>query len=211
MSWDGILFYCCRAARFAATVTAVWAAWRVWQVRAKRRTPSGKRFALQALFVFYLAAVVEIIALRGGRPAMRSPVQLIPLGTMGPLAAEFVSVCLRRYQTNFLTLSGVLEAAWPLVYNVVGNLVWFVPLGLLGPMMTPRLRGAKQALLASAQLSALLELTQMLLGTGAADVDDILLNALGGLLGWALWAGWHKLTRRRTFHTFNKQKPKAGC
>jgi len=207
---NGILYYCCRAARFAAAVTAVWAAWRVWQVCRGRRAPAGRRFALQALFVFYLAALVEIIALRGGQPAMRSPVQLLPFGTVGPLAAECFATCLQRYRTNFLTLSGVLEAAWPLVYNVVGNLVWFVPLGLLGPAVSHRLRTGRQALLAAAQLSALLELTQLLLGTGAADVDDIWLNALGGLLGWLVWAVWHRLTRAAKFHKFNNTQNSAG-
>ena len=64
---------------------------------------------------------------------------------------------------------------------MVGNLIWFVPLGV-------RLRRKKAlvSLLAGAGASVCIELMQYLLMTGVTDVDDVLLNALGARLGWAL-------------------------
>ena len=62
--------------------------------------------------MFYLAALAEIIALRFGRPAARVAPQLVPLRT---------------------TLEQWRAGAWPFVYHVVGNLTWFMPLGLLCP------------------------------------------------------------------------------
>ena len=45
---------------------------------------------------------------------------------------------------------------------------------------------AMVALLAGAGTSVCIELMQYLLMTGVTDVDDVLLNALGALLGWSL-------------------------
>ena len=114
--------------------------------------------------MFYLAALVEIIALRFGRPAARVAPQLVPLRT---------------------TLEQWRAGAWPFVYHVVGNLTWFMPLGLLLPMLRPSARW-RQALLVGAGLSLLVEGYQFLFGTGAPDVDDVFLNALGTLLGYGL-------------------------
>lgn len=113
----------------------------------------------------YLAAVTEIIALRFGEPSVRRTLQLIPLART--------------------TLSALKQGAWPFLYHVLGNIVWFVPLGLLLPAMKPRLRPG-QIVLAGALLSTVLESLQWLLASGMTDIDDVLLNALGAACGDAL-------------------------
>ena len=146
---------------FALGCAALWALLRQAILRGKRR---ARREALYALTVFYLAALVEIIALRFGRPAARVAPQLVPLRT---------------------TLEQWRAGAWPFVYHAAGNLVWFLPLGLFLPMLRPNARW-RQTLLVGAGLSLLVEGYQFLFGTGAPDVDDVFLNALGTLLGYGL-------------------------
>ena len=161
MSFGGIWELLRPALLFALGCAALWALLRQAILRGKRR---ARREALYALTVFYLAALVEIIALRFGRPAARVAPQLVPLRT---------------------TLEQWRAGAWPFVYHVVGNLTWFMPLGLFLPMLRPSARWW-QALLLGAGLSFLVEGYQWLFGTGTPDVDDVLLNALGALLGYGL-------------------------
>ena len=73
--------------------------------------------------------------------------------------------------------------AWPFIYHAIGNAAWFTPLGALLALRRPR-RPAWIALAAGAALSLTVECAQLLLGTGIPDVDDVLYNALGALLGW---------------------------
>lgn len=167
MSLAGIWELLRPALLFALGCAALWTLLRRAILRGKRR---ARREALYALTVFYLAALAEIIALRFGRPAARVAPQPIPLRT---------------------TLEQWRAGAWPFVYHVVGNLTWFMPLGLLLPMLRPSARWW-QALLLGAGLSFLVEGYQWLFGTGTPDVDDVLLNALGALLGYGLW----RLVRR---------------
>ena len=67
--------------------------------------------------------------------------------------------------------------------NLVGNVVMFVPVGLLLPLAT-RLRFGG-AVAACAGLSVLVECVQLTTGR-SLDVDDVLLNTLGGGVGAAL-------------------------
>lgn len=179
MSLQGIAFYCARAAAFAALVAGLWY---LWQRRFGRPLPRRK-LGLRLVFVFYLAALVEITAIRSGagllfwrQPHSWATVQLIPL-----------------YTTRLEWRAGL----WPFCYHVLGNLGWFVPLGLLGPMVSRRLRSPVWTVAAGALLSAGIEACQWLFASGATDVDDFLLNTAGALLGWCAWRVWQMLRAER--------------
>ncbi len=70
--------------------------------------------------------------------------------------------------------------------NLVGNVVAFVPFGFLLPAMWPK--GEKHHPLAvgivTMTFSVVVEVLQFLTRSGSADVDDVILNTLGGLLGY---------------------------
>jgi glycopeptide antibiotics resistance protein len=70
--------------------------------------------------------------------------------------------------------------------NIAGNLLAFIPLGFLWPFCFPRCARAWNILCAAVLLSLLVEIIQYLTGMGSLDVDDVLLNIFGGLLGWLL-------------------------
>jgi glycopeptide antibiotics resistance protein len=76
---------------------------------------------------------------------------------------------------------------WPMVVNIVGNLAAFVPLGFLWPLLrTGKTRAGEVACLAAA-VSLVIEVLQLGLGHRVADVDDVVLNALGGLIGFGAY------------------------
>lgn len=79
------------------------------------------------------------------------------------------------------------------VTNLLGNLLAFLPLGLFLPLLFRRQRRFWLFLLTAALCIAFVELLQLLSRRGALDVDDLLLNLPGAILGWLLW----KLARRR--------------
>lgn len=66
--------------------------------------------------------------------------------------------------------------------NVVGNILIFVPLGLYLPLLKKDKR-LKNNLLIIFIVSLFVEVIQGILGIGASDIDDIILNCLGGLVG----------------------------
>ncbi|MFD9445582.1 VanZ family protein [Streptomyces sp. NPDC060006] len=96
------------------------------------------------------------------------------------------------------------------VKQLGGNIVLGIPFGVLLPVLIPRARGLLRVAAATAAVMLLVELVQGALITGRAfDIDDVLLNTTGALLGYLLigrrlgravhprrhhW--WHRFTGR---------------
>ncbi|MFE5486322.1 VanZ family protein [Streptomyces sp. NPDC056527] len=73
------------------------------------------------------------------------------------------------------------------VKQLGGNILLGVPFGLLLPVVSPRTRGFVRIALLTVATMLLVELIQGALVTGRAfDIDDVLLNTTGALLGYAL-------------------------
>jgi len=72
------------------------------------------------------------------------------------------------------------------VGQMVGNLLLLVPLGLLGPIVLPWMDRWVRVLVASLALSAAIELAQLWVPDRSAEVDDVLLNVLGAIFGYAI-------------------------
>lgn len=72
--------------------------------------------------------------------------------------------------------------------NIGGNILMFVPAGLLLPLLFTRLRSLGALALRAAVISAVIELTQVFTRARAIDVDDVILNVLGAMIGYVLFA-----------------------
>ena len=71
-------------------------------------------------------------------------------------------------------------------YNLVGNVLIFVPAGFFIPVLWKNKRGFIFTMCVTFQMSLLVEVLQLVLRVGSFDVDDLFLNTLGGLLGYLL-------------------------
>ncbi|SEP72300.1 VanZ like family protein [Streptomyces sp. yr375] len=73
------------------------------------------------------------------------------------------------------------------VKQIGGNVLLGVPFGILVPVVAPRARGVLRVLLLTAAVMLLVEFAQGALVTGRAfDIDDVILNTTGALLGYLL-------------------------
>jgi glycopeptide antibiotics resistance protein len=73
------------------------------------------------------------------------------------------------------------------VKQIGGNLLLGVPFGVLVPVLAPRARGILKVLLLTALVMLMVEFAQGALVTGRAfDVDDVILNTAGALVGYLL-------------------------
>lgn len=69
--------------------------------------------------------------------------------------------------------------------NFWGNILLFIPFGVLAVLLTNQCQKLPITLIAGAGLSLLIELLQ-LLGTRSTDIDDIILNTIGTFCGYFL-------------------------
>lgn len=71
--------------------------------------------------------------------------------------------------------------------NLLGNLLPFFPMGILLPMLFKRMERFPWFLLTQFCVIVAFEAIQLFTTTGSFDVDDILLNLIGAVIGWFVW------------------------
>ncbi len=92
------------------------------------------------------------------------------------------------------------------IVNILGNIVAFTPFGFLLPLIHKKYRGFLRIMFLSLLFSLTVETIQLYLKVGIFDVDDLLLNTVGGSLGYIFFAICHVFYRSLN----HKQKVKRG-
>lgn len=79
------------------------------------------------------------------------------------------------------------DQMWVGILNLFGNIVCFIPFGIFVPIITEHKKNTFQVTWAAFVFSGMVEISQLLFKVGIFDVDDILLNTIGGLLGYIIY------------------------
>lgn len=144
---------------------------------------SGKREAALAVFVLFTMTLL-VLAFEGdyGRPSVMvrnagqrirdgERINLIPFRTIGTFFRHFIP-------DVFLV-------------NIVGNILMFMPWGFGLVLLWKRNQSIARILLLCFLITILIETMQLFIGR-SVDVDDLILNFIGGCLGAALCMGLKK-------------------
>ena len=86
--------------------------------------------------------------------------------------------------------------------NLAGNVVVFIPYGCGLPLLFERLQSFFRVAILSLATSLLAETMQLILRVGCFDVDDLLLNTIGGCIGYCVYL----LIRRYWRGKYGKKK-----
>lgn len=121
-------------------------------------------FTVYILYLMYLTFLDPLY----GRGIVHRSINVIPLKTI----------------IQFLTSNYSLKI---IIINIAGNIAAFVPMGFLLPVVFNRIDGFYKVMLVSLAAAFSIEAAQYILRVGASDIDDIILNALGGMLGYILY------------------------
>jgi glycopeptide antibiotics resistance protein len=139
--------------------------------------------------------------------------------TVVPLSATSQKI-VSRYQVSLIPLATTIRGFTNIVNNsydglvilkvlanFVGNIIMFIPLGFLLPLLASKFDDVKRLIFTAALLSISIELLQFIsisFGTYRfVDIDDVMLNTFGAFMGYLLFQ--KTLKRYRLAHL--KQKP----
>ncbi|RYY18037.1 MAG: VanZ family protein [Chitinophagaceae bacterium] len=112
---------------------------------------------------------------------------------LGMIKANFRRANLVPFTTIMLFIKSRL-AMRDIVGNLLGNILGFIPFGILVPMLYRQMAAFKQIILAALGLSLIFEIIQLVLVLGSFDVDDLLLNTIGAGIGYYIYC----LDRKKT-------------
>ncbi|WP_069650101.1 VanZ family protein [Caloranaerobacter ferrireducens] len=98
-----------------------------------------------------------------------------------------------QHNSNYLPLKNIYQLFFSkgntmyIVRNIIGNIIAFIPLGTLLPILKEKMRKINSILIASLSISISFEVIQLLSGIGDFDINDLILNTSGGLIGLSLY------------------------
>ena len=136
------------------------------------------RVLLWIAFIFYACVVFSILFL-GGRSGR------FPDESFWDYADH--SVSLIPFKTIWTYVTDVMEQRWMLglaVRNVFGNFILFYPMGIFLPCLFRNMRKLPRTVLFSFCTILAVEIVQLLLRRGIFDIDDLILNMAGWILGY---------------------------
>lgn len=135
------------------------------------------KILLWTAFILYCLILLYILFLSRAPMIWYSvPEFFIRFTNLTPLKTIFEYI--NRYSEGFKTLS---------VRNLGINLFLLAPIGFLLPCLFKKLRRFWKVTVTILITTILAELLQGILRVGSVDIDDVIFNVLGGMLGYGIY------------------------
>lgn len=83
---------------------------------------------------------------------------------------------------SYIKYSGLFHA----LLNILGNVILFIPIGFIFPLILIRYRNLKKIAVLSISISLFIEFIQFFVGR-SCDIDDLILNFVGGIIGYTIF------------------------
>ena len=150
-----------------------------------KKTKLMNRIIVLALFVFYMYALLRIILFKFRWRDMDFLMYQLQrnLGNLDNLMFQLQRGNFIPLKTLFINIQSL--SGWHDFSNLVGNIAAFVPFGMFLVLLSKNKGMSFIGVLArSLSLSLCLECLQVIFSLGIFDVDDLILNTSGGLLGY---------------------------
>ena len=157
----------------------------------KKKHNKAIRFISWILFIMYLVAMVYFLFFSeqlGRTPSDTYHYNLKPFAEIN------------RYLTYYRKIG-----SFNVILNLLGNVICFMPFGFVIPILSCRQRSIVRITALSFLCSVTIELTQLVTKLGSCDVDDVILNTLGGISGYIIFSICFKIMH---FYTDSKKKKK---
>ncbi|MFL5739023.1 MAG: VanZ family protein, partial [Flavisolibacter sp.] len=145
------------------------------------------RYFFLFLLVSYFLILLRVIVFKGSAEFIIGHIRNFPSLHKGWTLANFIPFKTIYY---YVSLQEVAENG---LENVGGNIVLFIPYGLLLPLAIRCTREFRKLLLTVFITSLCFESIQLLFDLGSFDVDDLLLNTIGGTIGYLFFLFYSSL------------------
>ncbi len=86
-----------------------------------------------------------------------------------------------------------------IIWNLAGNTVMFIPGGIILPIVYRRLNKLWKTAAAGGFISLCIELLQLPFASRASDIDDLILNTLGTVIGYGIYTSVRSAVRKSRY------------
>lgn len=140
-------------------------------------------YIIWAFFCLYLLILIKVILFKYPKPMI---IEIIKQNNIFHLKRRVVNSNFIPFKTIlcYLTQRASVRIS---KLNLIGNIAAFIPLGFLSPFLFPiKIDKIYKIITISFIISFIFEIIQLITGIGVFDIDDLILNILGAILGFVL-------------------------
>ena len=131
---------------------------------------------LWVVFGLYCLVLIYILFLNRGSRSHYSYAQYFQAFT-NFIPFKTIVEYIQRYSDGYWRLSTV---------NLLGNLALFVPMGMALPCVSKKLNRFWKVVLCVLGMVIMVEVTQGILRVGSIDIDDVIFNVSGAMIGYGI-------------------------
>jgi glycopeptide antibiotics resistance protein len=165
---------------FLIIAVPLWILFRIINIKSNRYKGLKEEICINLLFIYLLyLAEMTVFPLSIGISFKRE-ISLVPFRTIA------------QFMPNLLKY-GLITNSWRPhlgsgAINILGNIVVFIPVGILIPLINIKFDKFIKSTAAGFSISLLIEVIQLCFVQGRHfDVDDLMLNTLGVVIGWCIY------------------------
>ncbi|MES2623291.1 MAG: VanZ family protein [Patescibacteria group bacterium] len=153
-----------------------------------------KRLIPLILLIAYIAILIKVMVFKD-----------IPMIRVGQLMLNFGGAN-AGHEANFIPFKTILPylfgyKGWLIAgINLIGNIGLLLPIGFLVPLVHRNMTWKKSVIL-SILSGLIIETLQVVLKVGIFDIDDVILNAIGVLIGYGIFLILAKRIREKKYKT----------
>ncbi len=154
----------------------IWCLWRLLVLRKKEKIAWKQEGKLLLMYV-NLAVILRFVFFPRARINGHVQPLIFDVSRLYPLRINLIP-----YKNLFVYLN-LRDTLW----NVAGNVLLFVPTGILLPLVCSRHKKWYQVIFHGALISLTIEILQLPFYDRATDIDDLILNTAGVILGYLIY------------------------
>lgn len=145
-------------------------------IKMKNKKPiKWRRELILSAFIFYILLLIHLTVFRGENSINNVTIILRPLSEINWV--PFVETAKLTEGTSLFDY----------YYNLYGNILWFIPMGFGAAYLMKKRYYFLRSLLIGIAISFLIETMQFLFYTGVSDIDDLIFNTIGTIIGIGLF------------------------
>ncbi|MFI3201418.1 MAG: VanZ family protein [Eubacteriales bacterium] len=174
MYFNQIVLFCQRAFSFAFVIAILFMICYLIYHKKKQLNVESKTIFLWTIYIFYITSLIQITVIRDWNHFFdyknythtMNTIQLVPFLT---------------------TMQSYRQGLDAFIYHLIGNMIWFLPLGCITPLVHRKFKGFFSTVIIGVFLSFFIELFQWVFNSGVSDLDDIIVNTLGTIVGYGIY------------------------
>ena len=140
------------------------------------------KYFLFALFIIYMLLLSKYILFTRMHTDPENYISITHIKTS--INSGLRKANMKPFKTIKLMYNGGRISTESQYKNLGGNLLGFVPLGIFLPLLFKRLKSFAAVIAVVFAVSLAYEIIQLCTGLGVFDVDDLILNTAGGIIGF---------------------------